>query len=132
MLKLNYAQILCYALLKIFLKEGLEHEDFCKDLLCSYFLKTCLFWLIEETDNDAEVWNVDNLWNCFSLCLNKLKTWIASGNCPNYFILENNMFSGRILDEAEKDILLQLITKISSGGCSALLRFESFRFRWKL
>ena len=129
MLKMNYAQILCYALLKIFLKEGLEHEDFCKDLLCSYFLKTCLFWLIEETDNDAEVWNVDNLWNCFSLCLNKLKTWIASGNCPNYFIPENNMFSGRILDEAEKDILLQLITEISSEGCAALLRFESFRLQ---
>lgn len=126
MLKMNYAQILCYALLKIFLKEVIEHEENCKELLCSYFLKTCLFWLIEETDNDAQVWNVDNLWNCFALCLNKLKTWVASGNCPNYFIPENNMFSGRVLDETQKDILLQLITKINSEGCSALLRCESF------
>ena len=54
-LRMNHAQILCYALLKIMLKEGLEKNNSVKDLLCSYFLKTCLFWLIDETNNDEQV-----------------------------------------------------------------------------
>lgn len=125
-LKMNHAQILCYALLKIFLKEGLEQDDSVKDVLCSYFLKTCVFWLIDETDNDDQVWNVENVLDCYELCLDKLILWVTNDNCPNYFIPDNNMLSGRISKE-NKDVLLSLLRKYKVEGCLALLRCESFR-----
>ena len=124
-LRMNHAQILCYALLKIILKEGLEQNNSVKDLLCSYFLKTCLFWLIDETNNDEQVWNVENVLGCYKLCLDRMILWVTNCNCPNYFIPENNMFRGRI-SEDNKDVLLSLLKKYRSEGYSALLHCDSF------
>ncbi|XP_062587409.1 uncharacterized protein LOC134249065 isoform X2 [Saccostrea cucullata] len=39
---MNRTQFLCYALLKIFLKEVINHRR--EPLLCSYFIKTTIFW----------------------------------------------------------------------------------------
>jgi len=45
----NHIQLMIYGLLTIILKEIIsQHEDI-SELLCSYFLKTTLFWVIEET-----------------------------------------------------------------------------------
>lgn len=46
----NHTQFLCYGMFKIFLKEVLcssTHES----LICSYFLKTVLFWEIQNKPN---------------------------------------------------------------------------------
>lgn len=43
---MNHKQFLCYGLLKIFLKE-VVNRDIEKPFLCSYFVKTTLFWLIQ-------------------------------------------------------------------------------------
>lgn len=48
----NYTQFLCYALLKMTLKNVINQNDHVKDLLCSYFLKTSLFWVSEEISID--------------------------------------------------------------------------------
>jgi hypothetical protein len=40
---MNYTQILCYALLKLCLKNFIDRNDKVKDLLCSYFMKTLCF-----------------------------------------------------------------------------------------
>lgn len=122
---MNHAQILCYALLKIFVKEGLEKDNSVKDLLCSYFLKTCLFWLIDETNNDEQVWNLENVFGCYKLCLDRMILWVTNCNCPNYFIPENNMFRGRICED-NKDVLLSLLEKYKSEVCLALLHCDSF------
>jgi hypothetical protein len=45
---MNYTQILCYALLKLSLKNIINTYDQVKGLLCSYFMKTAMFWLSEE------------------------------------------------------------------------------------
>lgn len=124
-LRMNHAQILCYALLKIMLKEGLEQNNSVKGLLCSYFLKTCLFWLIDETNNDEQVWNVENVLRCYEFCLERMILWVTNCNCPNYFIPENNMFRGRICED-NKDVLLSLLKKYKSEGYSALLHCGSF------
>ncbi|XP_071124020.1 uncharacterized protein [Mytilus edulis] len=44
----THTQLLCYALLKIILKDVIATFSECEDLLCSYFLKTIVFWISEE------------------------------------------------------------------------------------
>ncbi|XP_052077399.1 uncharacterized protein LOC127715403 isoform X2 [Mytilus californianus] len=41
----THTQLLCYALLKILLKDVISIDLDCKELLCSYFMKTILFWI---------------------------------------------------------------------------------------
>ncbi|VDI28120.1 Hypothetical predicted protein, partial [Mytilus galloprovincialis] len=53
----NHIQLLCYALLKILIKEIVEKEEDLKSLLCSYFLKTVMFWMLEESD--PSMWRPD-------------------------------------------------------------------------
>ncbi|VDI64467.1 Hypothetical predicted protein [Mytilus galloprovincialis] len=43
----SHTQLLCYALLKIILKDIIKGKH--GDLICSYFLKTILFWVFEES-----------------------------------------------------------------------------------
>ncbi|KAK3576562.1 hypothetical protein CHS0354_011240 [Potamilus streckersoni] len=86
---LNSTQYKCYILLKII------NESFIKpvvgdDALSSYHLKTCMFYIIENTP--AAIWQPDNLLLCVETCLRLLYIWIECKICPNYFIPEENMF----------------------------------------
>ncbi|VDH98321.1 Hypothetical predicted protein [Mytilus galloprovincialis] len=69
----NFTQVLCYGLLKLTLKRIVNTNDDVKDLLCSYFVKTALFWVSEEVDIDT--FQLPKLFICFDLCLNKLIAW---------------------------------------------------------
>ena len=119
-LRMTYAQILCYALLKIVLKECINKNDLTRDLLCSYFMKTCLFWVIEETDNNENIWSSANLFNCFNLCITKITGWVNDCVCPNYFLPQNNMFIGRIHD-GNKSNLLDILHMITDDTRALLL-----------
>ncbi|VDI17660.1 Hypothetical predicted protein [Mytilus galloprovincialis] len=63
----NHTQMMCYALLKILLNDILKKNPKISDLLCSYFLKTVMFWLSEEVDTTW--WTPANLPDCFVACL---------------------------------------------------------------
>ncbi|XP_071133708.1 cyclic GMP-AMP synthase-like receptor isoform X2 [Mytilus edulis] len=63
----SHTQLLCYALLKILLKEVIEKDLDLKGILCSYFLKTLMFWMSEESDQS--IWRPDNIIQCFMACL---------------------------------------------------------------
>ncbi|XP_071142715.1 uncharacterized protein [Mytilus edulis] len=102
----NYTQLLCYGLLKLTLKHIINKNPGVEDLLCSYFLKTTLFWLSEEVS--IETFQLENLFNCFKLCLGKLRSWVENSYCPNYFIPEQNMFAGKI-DTTNNQILLRIL-----------------------
>lgn len=54
----NYPQLLCYGFLKLTLKLFINKYEEVKNLLCSYFLKTALFWVSEESS--LELFKVDN------------------------------------------------------------------------
>jgi hypothetical protein len=71
---MNYTQILCYALLKLSLKNIIDRNDKVKGLLCSYFMKTALFWLSEEIS--INTFHLQNLLHCYFLSLDKLITWV--------------------------------------------------------
>ncbi|XP_076107434.1 uncharacterized protein LOC143075755 [Mytilus galloprovincialis] len=115
----NFTQFLCYGLLKLTLKRIVNTNNDAKELLCSYFLKTALFWVSEEVDCDT--FQLSNLYYCFSLCLDKLISWVYTCYCPNYFIPEHNMFTGKVTLSNNK-ILLGVLGSIKSGGIDGLIQ----------
>ncbi|CAC5379893.1 unnamed protein product [Mytilus coruscus] len=114
----NFPQLLCYGLLKLMLKCIVNTQNEVKDLLCSYFLKTALFWVSEEVD--IEIFHLSKIYYCFSLCLDKIISWVNNCYCPNYFIPEHNMFLGKI-NQRNNKILLCVLESIKSGGMKGLI-----------
>ena len=120
---MNHVQFLCYGLLKIFLKEAIEVNEDVKGLLCSYFLKTALFWEISE---NCINWNSSNFLSCFWICFKRLLHWINNQYCPNFFIPENNMFAGKIHGEARTHLLSHLVS-LYEEGYHCLIRCPSIQ-----
>ena len=83
----NSVQLKCYVLLKILKKERVDCHM--KDVLSSYHLKTCMFYMIENTPTDF--WRPENLLNCCIGCLKTVLLCVEKGNLPNYFIPAENM-----------------------------------------
>ncbi|XP_062574295.1 uncharacterized protein LOC134236139 [Saccostrea cucullata] len=110
---LNHVQFICYGLLKIFLKEII-----CDKLLCSYFMKTILFWKIQNNPSDS--WTpsslLKNFWNCYKCLMHS----IYSENLPNFFIPENNMLAMQIRGP-NKLTLFQKLEHFYKMGVSCLL-----------
>ncbi|XP_053379545.1 uncharacterized protein LOC128548513 [Mercenaria mercenaria] len=90
MLNLNDAQHKCYILLKLVKKSHISPVVG----LTFYHCKTALFYTIENTA--SVIWSEENLLNCFILCLKRLKKWSRNRFCPNYFLPELNLFTGKI------------------------------------
>ena len=109
---MNYTQILCYALLKLSLKNIIDRNDKVKGLLCSYFMKTAVFWLSEEIS--INTFQLQNLFHCYFLCLDKIITWVKCCYCPNYFIPEHNMFRGKI-NRSNNRLLLTMLERLRNG-----------------
>ena len=120
---MNHVQFSCYGLLKVFLKEALDENTNIKGLLCSYFLKTAVFW--EIVDNELR-WEPSNFLCCFWKCFQRLLQWINSEYCPNFFIPENNMFAGKI-QGANRSRLLSHLVSLHKEGYFCLLRCRSIQ-----
>ncbi|XP_071142279.1 uncharacterized protein [Mytilus edulis] len=115
----NFTQLLCYCLLKLTLKLIINTNKHVEGLLCSYFLKTALFWVSEEVDIDT--FQISKLFVCFSHCLNKLISWVKKCYCPNYFIPEHNMFLGKVNSD-NNTILLNVLYGIKCDGTDGLTK----------
>ncbi|XP_062578695.1 uncharacterized protein LOC134240634 [Saccostrea cucullata] len=122
---MNHCQFLTYGLLKLFLKEsinnGLSDED---KLLCSYHMKTAIFWAIQQNTNLH--WYLQNLLECFWVCFKLILKWVYEGVCPNFFIPENNMFLSNIHGEAQKKLFIRL-HELYEKGLASLLHCQSVR-----
>lgn len=109
---LNHCQFICYGLFKIFLKEVINEQSK-EPILCSYFIKTVLFWVIQ---NDRTLrWTPDNLLCCFWNCFKLLIHWVNTGCCPNFFIPQNNMFKVKVTGHAQAALFDQLYGFYDSG-----------------
>lgn len=111
---MNHSQFLCYALLKIFLKEVLnkdakEEEKF----LCSYFLKTAMFWCI-QTDPTYK-WSRESFFQGFWKCYMLLLQWVYTGYYPNFFIPQNNLFVCKIVGADQERLFTQMYDLFCSG-----------------
>ncbi|XP_063416298.1 uncharacterized protein LOC134697943 [Mytilus trossulus] len=109
----THTQLLCYALMKILLKDVITTDKECSDLLCSYFVKTIIFWISEELPQS--VWKPKNLIPCFMRCFSRLIYCVKYSACLHYFIPENNMFENKIEGRARKLLLDKLYTLHSYG-----------------
>ncbi|VDI80653.1 Hypothetical predicted protein [Mytilus galloprovincialis] len=90
----THTQLMVYALLKIALKDLIENNCQFKELLCSYFLKTVVFWISEEIG--VTEWTPHNFMNCFLECLKRLEYYVKYDSLPHYFITERNMLEHRV------------------------------------
>ncbi|KAK3086846.1 hypothetical protein FSP39_024375 [Pinctada imbricata] len=125
---MNHCQFLCYGLTKLFLNEVLKQcSPPVNDLMCSYFMKTAVFW---EISNNAEDWSIETFlpkfWNVFR----RLIQWVRNGYCPNFFIPENNMFYGKICGENQR-LLLSVLHDLYKDGYWCLLRCSSLNRKFE-
>ncbi|VDI83006.1 Hypothetical predicted protein [Mytilus galloprovincialis] len=120
----NYTQLLCYGLLKLMLKQRINKHKHVEGLLCSYFLKTALFWVSEEEDIDT--FQFPKLFYCFTKCIKKLILWVNKCFCPNYFIPEHNMFQGKICPDNNL-ILIQVLNTLDIDDIDGLIRNVYFQ-----
>ncbi|XP_061187026.1 uncharacterized protein LOC133195182 [Saccostrea echinata] len=111
---MNHSQFLTYGLLKIFLKEIINNDSDNHDkLLCSYHMKTAVFWAIQQ--NTISRWCPQNILECFWVCFKFLLKWVYEGVCPNFFIPENNMFLVNIHGQAQKILFCRLYGLYKKG-----------------
>ena len=100
----NHVQMLCYAVMKIILKEFINpHCSPDNRVLCSYFIKTFLFWKYEETD--PSFWTQGNLRGCIIFLICAFRECILRGSLKHYFIPEFNLLSLKLTTEARDEIL---------------------------
>ena len=109
--QLNSTHLKCFALLKITKKLFIE-PSIKEETLTSYHCKTCMFYCVENTP--IELWVPENLAGCLYMCLRQLKMWVKISNCPNYFILGENMFDRIRSDTIRMDLLHTLLRILSS------------------
>ncbi|KAK3104935.1 hypothetical protein FSP39_013467 [Pinctada imbricata] len=113
----SQSQFLCYGLSKLFLNECLKKFFPFDDALCSYYIKTAVFWEISENPYSWSPYNfLFKFWNVFRRLIN----WVSKGYCPNFFIPENNMFYGKICGELQKTVLSKLRELYLDGYWSLL------------
>ena len=121
MFSLNPTQFKCYVLLKL-VKKDVINKLMGEESLSSYHLKTCLFYMLENTP--SELWIPENLLACMEGCLEYILSWVRRGVCPNYFIPSENMFERRIHGHV-KDKLGQVLEKLLASDFSYLLGIQS-------
>lgn len=117
----NHTQISVYGVLKLVLKDIIDKQTIAQ-VLCSYFLKTVMFWVVEDTS--STYWIPQNILLCFRLCLRRLIKFIIDEDCPNYFVIGNNMFRERF-NTSQKEVLLQVLCDIASNGWQWVLQTKT-------
>ena len=110
---MNHTQFLTYGLLKLFVKEinkGLSENE---KLLCSYHMKTAIFWTIQRIT--IAQWCPQQLLAGFWACFKLLLKWVYEGFCPNFFIPENNMFLNKVYGVAQRNLFRKLYGLYEKG-----------------
>ncbi|XP_052077175.1 uncharacterized protein LOC127715175 [Mytilus californianus] len=118
----THVQLLCYALLKLLVKEIVEKHDDLKTLLCSYFLKTLMFWISEELD--PSIWSPDKIIQCFMACLKRLIYCVEYSTLLHYFIPDHNLFYLRF-DVDKKDKVISILKNLFEKGIYCFARSET-------
>ncbi|XP_061190785.1 uncharacterized protein LOC133198836 [Saccostrea echinata] len=115
---MNHCQFLCYGLFKFFLKEVINLQNN-TTMLCSYFIKTTVFWVIQH--GNSLTWTPHNLLSSFWECFKLLIYWVRIGECPNFFIPQNNMFRKKVVGSAQTLMFSQLYDLYCKGVSCLLL-----------
>ena len=124
----NHVQMQCYALMKIILKEFIKvRYNPQNQVLCSYFIKTFLFWKYETTE--LNFWRENNLRECIKYLLAEFSKCIQEGVLRHYFIPRFNLLSVKLTRAAQTE-LLQLFDIIIQSDISILKECRTLRNVW--
>ena len=124
----NHVQMQCYAVMKIILKEFIKVK--CNpqnQVLCSYFIKTFLFWRYENSE--VNFWREDNLRECILFLLAEFSKCLQEGILMHYFIPSFNLLSVKLTREAQTE-LLQLFDIIMQSDISIMRECRTLRNIW--
>ena len=124
----NHVQIQCYALMKIILKEFIKEKCSPRNqVLCSYFIKTFLFWKYEK--EDLRFWQEYNLRECIKYLLIEFHRCLSEGVIRHFFFPQFNLLSVKMTPEAKIE-LLQLYDIIIKSDVSILRECKSLKTVW--
>ena len=100
----NHVQMQCYAIMKIILKEFIKVRCNSRNrILCSYFIKTFLFWKFETVA--TTFWRSDNLRECLNCLIAEFSQCIREGVLRHYFFPRFNLLSIKLDGEAQAELL---------------------------
>ena len=113
----NHTQLQCYAVMKLILKEFVKSNctEKHKNVLCSYFIKTFLFWQFETTDQ--LFWQQKNLTGCIIYLIHKFYNCVQTGVLRHYFISSFNLLDIKLTIDAQTE-LVYLFCKVKEFGIS--------------
>ena len=124
----NHVQMQCYAIMKIILKEFIKVSCSPQNqVLCSYFIKTFLFWKYEETE--VNFWHADNFRECIKYILSEFSKCVREGVLKHYFIPRFNLLSVKLTRAAQVE-LVHLLDIIIESDISILKECRTFQNIW--
>ncbi|XP_060069224.1 uncharacterized protein LOC132549317 [Ylistrum balloti] len=100
----NGTQFACVDFMKIFFQVKISPNF--PDLFPSYFIKTVMFWMIEESN--PTLWEPENLCRCLEELLCRIIICVGKKEIRNYFIPSNNMMDIKPDDRLDA-LLVELI-----------------------
>ena len=115
----NHTQLQCYAVMKLILKEYVKTEcsEKHRSVLCSYFIKTFLFWQFETTD--PSFWQKANLTGCIMYLFHEFYICIQTGVLRHFFVSRFNLFDIKLTPDA-KTQLLEIFGKVIETGIAII------------
>lgn len=113
----NDVKTKCYIAVKALCKENLDTEP---NVICSYFIKTAIFWLSESMSESF--WDKGTILECIAAVMRELLSYVSSGICPNYFVPSNNMMDH--LSQEQREGVVPKIESIMNDLPLALLQSE--------
>ena len=100
----NHTQVQMYAVLKLILKEFIKPNCSATNyVLCSYFIKTFLFWKFEETEKSF--WQIENFRDCLRYLLGEFHKVLQCGILRHYFIPSFNLLEVKMTRDAQNELL---------------------------
>ena len=124
----NQVQMQCYAIMKIILKEFIKiRRSPQNQVLCSYFIKTFLFWKYEMTE--LTFWRSDNLRECIKYVLTEFSKCVREGVIQHYFIPNFNLLSVKLTQEAKAELML-LFDIVIQSDIGILRDCRTFKTVW--
>jgi hypothetical protein len=118
LLDLTDIQILCYALIKIILRENLNTSQ--REVVSSFHIKHVMFWCVERCSCQ---WVDSNYINCLNICLTKLIQMIKARNIPHYIIESRNLLNSKMTEKMSTDIV-DVLSKYDTTRVFTLVSFE--------
>ena len=99
----NHTQLQCYAVMKLILKEYVKTNcaEKHKSVLCSYFMKTFLFWQFEKIERSF--WQIANLSGCIMYLFHEFFSCIRTAVLRHYFVPRFNLLEIKLTPDAQTE-----------------------------